>query len=100
MIVSNPPYIKTRDIANLPREVQYEPPLALDGGLDGLAFYSRIIKSAADYLQNKGFLVLEIGDNQTKAIKNIFTEMGRFSKITIIKDLTGAERVILAQKGQ
>ena len=61
VIVSNPPYIKTSEIQKLSKEVQNEPLLALDGGQDGLFFYREIIKQAHKYLEEQGYLCIEIG---------------------------------------
>ena len=65
VIVSNPPYIETKTIQTLDKEVQMEPKLALDGGEDGLDLYRRIIKEAYKYLNNNGTLALEMWDNNS-----------------------------------
>ncbi|MGP1570346.1 MAG: peptide chain release factor N(5)-glutamine methyltransferase, partial [Eubacteriales bacterium] len=65
MIISNPPYIKTAEIANLQMEVKnYEPHLALDGGTDGLEFYRKILGTAHKHLTKNGILLMEIGYDQ------------------------------------
>ena len=64
IIVSNPPYIKTEVIKDLSLEVQNEPHIALDGGQDGLDFYRKIINNAYKYLEDDGYLALEIGYDQ------------------------------------
>ena len=72
-IISNPPYIPTADLSKLDREVvEYEPKLALDGGVDGLDFYKKIKESFGDYLTDDGIMLLEIGVNQAEAVMDIF----------------------------
>ena len=74
LIVSNPPYIASAEIATLDPEVRdYDPRLALDGGADGLDFYRRLAAEAATYLQPAGKLMLEFGDGQADALSQIFT---------------------------
>jgi len=68
IIVSNPPYILTSQISELPSDVQHEPLLALDGGADGLKFYRRILAEAPAFLKAGGKIVWEIGDNQAESI--------------------------------
>jgi len=95
IIVSNPPYIRRDVIPTLQREVaEHEPMLALDGGLDGLDFYRRIITEAPDYLRPGGMLFLEIGHDQGRQVSEIAENTDRFEEIEIIKDLPGNDRVV------
>ncbi len=99
MIVSNPPYIETNVISTLSQEVQNEPHIALDGGEDGLTFYRKIIKEAPNYLNKKGYLCLEIGFNQKKAVIQLLQE--NFENMITKQDLAGNDRVIIAKmKGE
>ncbi len=91
-IISNPPYIPTKDLSKLQDEVQREPKLALDGGIDGLDFYRRIVKDAPTFLFSGGFLAVEIGINQAAEVKNLFEK--NFTDIEIFRDLAGIERVV------
>lgn len=96
MILSNPPYIPSGEIAGLMPEVRdYEPLTALDGREDGLYFYRRIIGEAPHYLRRFGLLFLEIGCSQAKAVSAILRENG-FGEIEVIKDYAGLDRVIKA----
>ncbi len=95
LIVSNPPYIPSADIAALPLEVRNEPRLALDGGADGLCLIRRIIKGAAAHLASGGFLLLEADHRQMDAIAKIFHDED-FDGVRTFRDLSGQERVIAA----
>lgn len=95
IIVSNPPYIKTNIIKTLPKEVQEEPHLALDGGDDGLKFYKIIGEQAKNYLSDEGYLCIEIGYDQAESIKEILEE--KYENIEIIKDFAGNDRCIIAK---
>ncbi|TAN60587.1 peptide chain release factor N(5)-glutamine methyltransferase [bacterium] len=97
LIVSNPPYIPEDDIKGLQREISYEPRIALDGGSDGLDFYRRIIAEAAQFLNNDGLLIMEIGYKQLPEIKNIFDKTGSFEIIRVVKDYNNIDRVIIGQ---
>lgn len=93
-IISNPPYIKSGDIKDLDIEVKdYEPLLALDGGLDGLDFYRRIINDSRAYL--KGQILFEVAYDQANDLVDLFKEKS-FSNITIEKDFNGIERIVYA----
>lgn len=98
LIISNPPYIPTSDIATLPREVQMEPRLALDGGPDGLKFYRATFAAAPRFLKSGGHLVLEIGSTQADALQKIIVEqLGAYAS-HFFKDYTGKDRVLVIQK--
>lgn len=97
-IVSNPPYIPTEDIESLMKEVKdYEPYIALNGGIDGLDFYRKITIQSQKYLKSGGFIFYEIGYNQAKDVSCILENSG-FTNIHVIKDLSGLDRVIMANK--
>jgi len=98
LIVSNPPYIRSEDIDCLDKEVRQEPRLALDGGGDGLKFYNLIIKQASIYLQEHGYLALEIGQDQAEAVTDIIKKTGKFQDIEVIQDLNNRDRVVLARR--
>lgn len=97
IIVSNPPYIETEVIKTLSKEVQNEPHIALDGGKDGLVFYRQIAENAKNYLVVNGYLALEIGYNQRESVEKILKDNG-YRNIYSKKDLSGNDRVIVAQK--
>jgi release factor glutamine methyltransferase len=98
VILSNPPYVRTADIAGLEEEVRdYDPLIALDGGEDGLDFYKRIADEAGRYLESEGRLILEIGFDQGEAVSGLLSERD-FGEIRIIKDLAGLDRVVYARK--
>ena len=94
-IISNPPYIPTRDLSSLSPEVRHEPQAALDGGEDGLMFYREILGYYKRYLKPGGFIALEIGFDQAELIKALALENG-FS-CDIIKDLGGNDRCAVCQ---
>ncbi len=98
-IVSNPPYIESEILSTLPCDVKnYEPIYALDGGADGLIFYRKITDFAAKKLNSGGILAYEIGYNQAHTVKEIIDNTNSFKHVEIIKDLSGLDRVILAEK--
>lgn len=97
IILSNPPYIRTADIAELTEEVrEHEPLLALDGLEDGLFFYREIIKSAREHLKEDGIIVFEIGYDQFEDVKNLL-EKADFVDIKLKRDYAGLERVVSAR---
>ena len=98
VIVSNPPYIPTKVIEELMPEVRaHEPMLALDGLEDGLYFYRIIASEASNYLNEKGYIFLEIGHNQGDDVKNLLLDAG-FEDVTVVKDLAGLDRVVTGRK--
>ncbi len=93
-IVSNPPYIRTKDIEELTTEVKdHEPRVALDGTDDGLEFYRRIISEGPEHLTDEGWLLVEIGYDQGPDVYALFVEAG-FKDVEVIKDLAGNNRVV------
>lgn len=98
IIASNPPYIPSSEWDDLQKEVKEEPRQALDGGKEGLECYKRLIKQAAKKLGDGGFLALEIGVNQAKAIEDMLSKAG-FSKIKKKKDYNDIIRVVTAVIG-
>lgn len=96
LIVSNPPYIATAVVETLAGEVKdFDPRLALDGGVDGLGPYRIIAEGAPDRLGPGGKLLVEIGYDQGDAVTALFTAAG-FERISVHKDLAGLDRVVLA----
>lgn len=94
LIVSNPPYIAQEEIPRLMPEVRdFEPVGALDGGIDGLDFYRQIIAQSKDYLNQDGYLYLEIGYDQGPAVTNMMCAAG-YREVSVIKDLAHHERVV------
>ena len=100
IIVSNPPYIETGETDELMPEVRdYIPRLALDGDIDGLKFYRIISKEAVKKLNKNGRIFYEIGYNQSRAVASILFENG-FTDITVIKDYSGLDRIVMAKLGE
>ncbi len=102
IIVANPPYIRSGDIAGLMPEVSdYEPVRALDGGTDGLDEYRKIIPQARQLLVEKGMLILEIGAGQAGDVLRL-AERNGFQPLNpdqpVQRDLAGCERIIVAVK--
>ena len=94
LLLSNPPYIASRVIPGLDREVsEYEPKMALDGGEDGLVFYRRIAKEAKAVLLPGARLYLEIGYDQGESVKDIFQKEG-YEAVEVFPDLAGNPRVL------
>jgi len=94
LIVSNPPYIPTGDLAGLQPEVRdFEPKEALDGGVAGLDFYHIIIPAASAYLSPGGWLLVEVGIGQAEAVRGMFAAAG-FVEIFSAKDPGAIERVV------
>jgi len=94
VICSNPPYIPHDVIPTLEPEIsRFEPRRALDGGADGLETVRRIVRDAGDFVSEAGALVIEIGDGQAPAVREIFLSVGKFREIRILPDLAGRPRV-------
>lgn len=94
MIISNPPYIPTKVIEGLEAEVRLHDPFsALDGKEDGLYFYRILAEESPRFLRKGGWIYLEIGHDQSRAVEQLLMEAG-FEKIRTEKDLAGLDRVV------
>ena len=92
VIISNPPYISTTDLAQLQPEIQaHEPMLALNGGADGMDIYRRLVPRSLDFLAPKGALFLEIGP---RAVETIMLGAG-YGIVRLIKDYAGLDRILI-----
>jgi release factor glutamine methyltransferase len=99
VIVANPPYIRSGELADLAPEIRdWEPMIALDGGADGLAAYRRIVDEAGNYLAPGGHILLEIGDDMGKAVADLFGHTGGYETPSIYRDYAGKDRIIAAAK--
>jgi len=99
LIVSNPPYIRSAEIAGLAREVrEHDPPGALDGGVDGLDAYRKLIPEAAELLAPGGALVVEAGVGQSGKILGLMTAAGLTLKRPPKADLSGVPRAAAGWK--
>ena len=98
LIISNPPYIPTEEIATLQPEVRdFDPRAALDGGADGLDFYRRLAKEAQSFLKPDGRIMLEFGDDQDGTIRNIF-EGEKWIVEAVKEDYSHRARILIARK--
>lgn len=98
-ILSNPPYIPKQDILGLESDVKdFEPMGALDGGIDGLDFYRQLLVKSANYIEDGGFLAIEIGINQSQAILEMAKRNLMWGKVEVIKDLAGIDRCVVLWK--
>ena len=99
MIVSNPPYIRSNDIADLQNEVQYEPRLALDGGESGYDFYELIIRLWTPKLKDGGTIAFELGEGQFDYVANLLKAAG-YTNIIGYPDIQGITRAVTAEYGE
>ena len=99
IIVSNPPYIRRKEIETLDKEVRKEPKIALDGGEDGLDFYREIINKGYEYLKYGGYICLEIGYDQKEEVMQIIKENKQYMEPYCKKDLYDNDRVIVTRLG-
>ncbi len=98
LIVSNPPYINNHNIKYLEKDVsKFEPKLALDGGLDGLSVFRKVIKKSSKLIKKNGKFVLEIGFDQKTKVINLLKKEGFYINRTQ-KDLSRHDRCIISTK--
>lgn len=99
LIISNPPYIPSAEIATLQPEVRdFDPLGALDGGVDGLDFYRRLAVEAPHWLAPSGRLMVEFGDGQSPALEKLFTEQ-KWIVEAVRTDYSQRQRILIAQRG-
>lgn len=96
LILSNPPYIRSPEIASLQSEVRNEPSMALDGGEDGLIFYREIANGWLDRLGTGGAIAVECAEDQTEDIIRMFSEKTQYAEA--FNDLSGLPRTVTAIK--
>jgi release factor glutamine methyltransferase len=98
LIISNPPYIPSAEIATLDPEVRdFDPRGALDGGPDGLDFYRRFATETQDFLKPDGKIMIEFGDGQGESIRHIFEEQNWIVE-AVREDYTRRQRILIARK--
>ena len=99
VIISNPPYVPTREWQHLPREIRhYEPRAALDGGPDGLAVIRRLVSEAHQYLIPGGLLALEVGQGQASAVLDLLLQQGAYAPAETRYDYQKIQRVVFARR--
>jgi release factor glutamine methyltransferase len=99
VILSNPPYIPSRECETLMPDVrQFEPRLALDGGADGLVIIRKLVTQAGALLPVGGALLFEIGHDQGEAAAALVQADGRFAEVAVVKDYGGKDRVVRAAR--
>ena len=98
LIVSNPPYIASHECDTLQPEVLYEPRLALDGGVDGLDFYRRLITESPALLSAGGWLMMEVGDQQARQVSALLAAEGTLTDVHIHEDYRKFERFVTARR--
>jgi release factor glutamine methyltransferase len=97
LLISNPPYIPSAEIATLQTEVRdFDPHGALDGGPDGLDFYRLLAGRAGEWLRPGGKIMLEFGDGQAAAIRKFFAAPG-WSVEAVRADYTQRDRILIAR---
>ncbi|GAC1516529.1 MAG: peptide chain release factor N(5)-glutamine methyltransferase [Gemmatimonadaceae bacterium] len=99
VVVSNPPYIALGECTTLPRGVRdWEPPVALFGGTDGMSVITSIVTGAADVLEGDGLLALEVDARRALEAAELVASDGRYVDVMVALDLTGRERFVLARR--
>jgi release factor glutamine methyltransferase len=97
-VVANLPYIPTADLEALPREVKFDPVLALDGGKDGLTIIKRLIESISGKIAPNSMIALELGQGQAQQVRGFLADHN-YRDISIRKDYQGLERLLIAKYG-
>ena len=98
LIISNPPYIKKLDFRDLKKDIlNFEPWLALDGGLEGLSCFRKIIKKSSELIKKRGKLILEIAYDQKRDVVRILRDNGFYTN-KVLRDLANNDRCVISTK--
>lgn len=97
LVVSNPPYLRTDELAGLPPEVRHDPPAALDGGPSGLDAYHALAAAAARWLRPGGWLAVEIGAEQGASVPALLEAAG-YVEVSMQRDYNDLPRVVVARR--
>lgn len=99
VILSNPPYIAEGDWAQLQPEVRlFEPRMALVGGPTGIEFHERLLEGSRAFLVPGGLLLMEIGQGQATAVRQIAKRVGGYGDLTVVRDAAGIERIVMGHR--
>ncbi|MEN3010060.1 MAG: peptide chain release factor N(5)-glutamine methyltransferase [Candidatus Bipolaricaulaceae bacterium] len=99
LIVANPPYVPTAQLARLPRDVRaVDPRRALDGGPDGLRWIRALLRESPEFLTPEGFLLMEIGHDQGEAVLRLAHAAGAWKEARVLRDLAGRPRFFWGQR--
>lgn len=98
LLVSNPPYLTSQEMIQLPQELRWEPTLALDGGKEGEKVIEKLITLAPSVLKPGGTFLCEIGANQEELVRGLMQE-SKFSTFEILKDFSGLPRILKGRLG-
>ena len=99
VVISNPPYVPSADVPDLPAEVAgFEPHLALDGGVDGLGIYRRILLDAQAWLRPGGLLAVELDERMVRTAAAEALQW--YEDVRVVEDLTGRDRIVIAKTPQ
>lgn len=100
LILSNPPYVRSAELAGLAPEIRdWEPRTALDGGADGLDYSRRLIGAAPSHFNEGGRMLLEIGSDAAEAVVDLFARAGCYEPARVHRDYAGRDRAVAAVKG-
>ena len=100
LILSNPPYVRSAELAGLAPEIRdWEPRTALDGGVDGLDYSRRLIGAAPSHFNEGGRMLLEIGSDAAQAVVDLFARAGCYEPARVHRDYAGRDRAVAAVKG-
>lgn len=97
LIVSNPPYVESKNIQG---GLTYEPQLALDGGIEGVCCIEKILNQAYNYLENSGYLIIEMGYNHKDKVESIIDSVKNYKIIEWIKDYDGNWRGVILKSSK